>query len=120
MVLLTDFGSRVDPDIWGTPGFAYGDLAKTHRFVHSGQFSMVLLTDFGSRVDPDVWGTPGFAYGDLAKTRRFGPFWQVFYGITHRFRVPCRSGRLGNTGVRLRGPRQNSQIGSILASFPWY
>jgi hypothetical protein len=44
---------------------------------------MVLLVDFGSRVDPDVWGTPGSAYGDLGKTRRFGPFWPVFYGITH-------------------------------------
>ena len=32
MVLLTDFGSRVDPDVWGTPAFAYGDLAKTRRF----------------------------------------------------------------------------------------
>jgi hypothetical protein len=32
MVLLTDFESRVDPDVWGTPGFAHGDLAKTHRF----------------------------------------------------------------------------------------
>jgi hypothetical protein len=32
MVLLTDFWSRVDPDVWGTPGSAYGDLAKTRRF----------------------------------------------------------------------------------------
>jgi hypothetical protein len=32
IVLLTDFGSRVDPDVWGTMGFAHGDLAKTHRF----------------------------------------------------------------------------------------
>jgi hypothetical protein len=31
-VLVTDFGSRVDPDVWGTPRFAYGDLAETHRF----------------------------------------------------------------------------------------
>jgi hypothetical protein len=69
---------------------------------------MVLLINFGSRVDPDVWGTPGSAYGDLAKTRRFGPLWPVFYGTTNGFWVPGRSGRLGNTGVRLRGPRQNS------------
>jgi hypothetical protein len=32
MVLLTDFGSRLDTDVWGTPGFAYEDLAKTSRF----------------------------------------------------------------------------------------
>jgi hypothetical protein len=32
MVLLTDFGSQVDPEVWGTPGFAYGELAKTRRF----------------------------------------------------------------------------------------
>jgi hypothetical protein len=69
---------------------------------------MVLLTDFGSRVDPDVWGTPGSFYEDLAKTRRFGPFWPVFYGNTNGFWVPGRSERLGNTGVRLRGPRRNS------------
>jgi hypothetical protein len=69
---------------------------------------MVLLTDYGFWVDPDVWEIPGSAYGDLANTRRFCPFWPVFYGITHLFWVPGRSGRLGNTGVRLRGPRQNS------------
>jgi hypothetical protein len=32
MVLLTDFGSRVDPDVWGTPETAYGELAKSRRF----------------------------------------------------------------------------------------
>jgi hypothetical protein len=32
MVLLTDFRSRIDPDVWGTPGSAYGDLAKILRF----------------------------------------------------------------------------------------
>jgi hypothetical protein len=32
MVIVTDFGSRVDPNVWGTPGSAYGDLAKTCRF----------------------------------------------------------------------------------------
>jgi hypothetical protein len=32
MVLLTNSGSRVDPDVWGTPGFAYGDLVKARRF----------------------------------------------------------------------------------------
>jgi hypothetical protein len=32
MVLLTDFGSRVDPDVWGTPVSSYEDLAKTLRF----------------------------------------------------------------------------------------
>jgi hypothetical protein len=44
---------------------------------------MLLLTDYGFRFDPDVWETLGSAYGDLANTRRFGPFWPVFYGITH-------------------------------------
>jgi hypothetical protein len=32
MLLLTDFGCRGDPNVRGTPGSAYGDLAKTHRF----------------------------------------------------------------------------------------
>jgi hypothetical protein len=31
MLLLTDFGSRGDPNVRGTPGSAYGDLAKTRR-----------------------------------------------------------------------------------------
>jgi hypothetical protein len=83
MVLLTDFGSRGDPDVQGTPGFAYGDLAKTRRFGPFEPVFIVLLTGFGSRVDPEVWGTPESAYGDLAKTRRSCPFWPVFYGITN-------------------------------------
>jgi hypothetical protein len=32
IVLLTGFGSRVDPDVWGTPKSAYRDLTKTRRF----------------------------------------------------------------------------------------
>jgi hypothetical protein len=32
IVLLSGFGSRVDPDVWGTPESSYGDLAKTRRF----------------------------------------------------------------------------------------
>jgi hypothetical protein len=31
IALLIDFGSRVYPDVGGTPGFGHGDLAKTHR-----------------------------------------------------------------------------------------
>jgi hypothetical protein len=65
------------------PGPITGTSPKLVDLVHSGQCSIVLLTDFGSRVDTDVWGIPGFAYGYLAKTRRFGPFWPVFYRITH-------------------------------------
>jgi hypothetical protein len=32
MLLLTDFGTRGDPIVRGTPGSACGDLAKTRRF----------------------------------------------------------------------------------------
>jgi hypothetical protein len=32
MVLLIDFGSRVVPVVWGTPGSDYGYLAKIRRF----------------------------------------------------------------------------------------
>jgi hypothetical protein len=38
MVLLTDYGFRVDPDVWETPGSAYGVLAKTRRFGPFWQF----------------------------------------------------------------------------------
>jgi hypothetical protein len=31
-VLLTGFGSRVDPHVWGTPESSYGELTKTRRF----------------------------------------------------------------------------------------
>jgi hypothetical protein len=72
MVLLSDFGCRVDPDVWGITGSAYGGpltgtSPKFIDFVHSGQFSMVLLTDFGSRVDKEVWGTPGSTYGEIER-----------------------------------------------------
>jgi hypothetical protein len=83
MVLLTDLESRVDPDVWGTPGSAYGDHAKIRRFRPFWPVFHGITHRVGSRVDPDVWGTPGSAYGYLAKTRRFGPFWPLFYGITH-------------------------------------
>ena len=32
MLLLTDFGSRRDPNVPRTPVTGYGDLVKTHRF----------------------------------------------------------------------------------------
>jgi hypothetical protein len=83
MVLLTDLGPRVDPNVRGTLRSSYGISPKLADLVHSGQFSMVLLTDLGPQVNPDVRGTPGSGYGDLTKTHRFGPFWPVFYGITH-------------------------------------
>jgi hypothetical protein len=38
MLLLTDFGSRGDPNIRGTPRPAFGDVAKTRRF---GPFLLV-------------------------------------------------------------------------------
>ena len=31
-LLLTDFGSRCDPNDLGTPGFGYGELVKTRSF----------------------------------------------------------------------------------------
>jgi hypothetical protein len=74
MVLRTDFGSRVDPDVCATRGFAYADLAKTLLFVQFLPFFYDITHGFWSRGDPDVLGTPGFAYVDLAKTHRFGPF----------------------------------------------
>ena len=32
MLLLTDFGSRCDPNELGTPGSGYGELVKTRNF----------------------------------------------------------------------------------------
>ena len=83
MLLLTDFGSRVDPNVRGTPGSGYGDVVKTRIFGPFWQFSVLLPTNFGSRGDPNVWGTPGSSYRDVVKTRIFGPFWPVLCAITH-------------------------------------
>jgi hypothetical protein len=83
MVLLTDFGPRVIRTFGEHRGPIMGISPKLADLVHFGQFSMVLITDLGPQVYPDFRGTPGSAYRNLAKTRRFGPFWPVFYGITH-------------------------------------
>ena len=83
MLLLTDFGSRCDPNISGTPGSGYGELVKTRSFGLFGQFGMLLVTDFGSRRDPNVSVTPGSGYRELIKTRSFDLFWLVFNAITH-------------------------------------
>jgi hypothetical protein len=32
VLLPTNFGSRGDPNVWGTPGSGYGDVIKTRRF----------------------------------------------------------------------------------------
>ena len=83
MLLLTDFGSRCDPNVLGTPGSNYVELMKTRSFAYSGEFCMLLVTDFGSRCDPNVLGTPRFGYGELVKTRSFALFWPILYAITH-------------------------------------
>jgi hypothetical protein len=41
ILLLTDIGSRCDPNFLGTPGSDYGELVKTHRF---GQFWLDFYT----------------------------------------------------------------------------
>ena len=83
MLLLTDFGSRCDPNVFETPGSGYGNSSKLPVFAYSGQFGMLLVIDFGSCCDPDVLGTPGSGYGELVKTRSFGLFQPVLYAISH-------------------------------------
>ena len=83
MLLLTDFGSRGHPNVRGTLGPVMGTLSKLAHSVHSGQFSMLLLTNFGFQGDPNIPLTSRTGYTDIVKTRRFGPFWPVFYAITH-------------------------------------
>ena len=95
-------------------------LSKLADLVHSSQFSMLLLTESRSRGATNVRGTSGTGYGDLVKNRRFGPFWLVFYAITHLVWFLGRSEYSTISGDRLRGPRQNWQIWSILASFLCY
>ena len=97
-----------------------GNSVKLVVFSYSGQFCMLLLTDFGSRCHPNVSGTPGSDYVELIKTRSFGLFPPVLYAITHYFGLCVRSKRFGNTGLWIRGTRQNTQFWPILASFVCY
>ena len=78
MLLLTDFGSRCEPNISGTSRSGYGELEKITVLPYCGKFCMLLLTDFGSRCDTNVSGTPGSGYVELVKTRSFGLFCRVF------------------------------------------
>ena len=80
MLLLTDFGSRCDPNISGTRGSGHVELVV---LAYSDHFCTLVLTDFGSRCDPNVSGTPGSGYVELIETRSFGLFWLVLYAITH-------------------------------------
>ena len=82
MLLLTDFGSRCDPNVSGTPVSGYGELVKTRSFGLFWPVFMLLLTDFGSRCDPYVSGTPGSGYEELVKTRSFALFQPVLYAIS--------------------------------------
>ena len=61
MLLVTDFGSRCDPNITGTPRSGYGDFSKLAVLAYFGQFCMLLVTDFGSRSDTNALGTSGSA-----------------------------------------------------------
>jgi hypothetical protein len=83
MLLLTDFGSRDDPNVQGTLWTAYGDLAKTRRFGPFLPIFYAIIHCFRCHGHPNVLGSPGSGYGDLAKTRRLVPFWSFFYAITH-------------------------------------
>ena len=83
ILLVTHFGFRCDPNVFGTPGSGYGELVKTRSFALFWQFCKLLLTDFGSRWDPNVSGTPVAGYAELVKTRSFGLFSPVLCAITH-------------------------------------
>ena len=67
MLLVTNFGSRYDPNVLGTPGSAYGELVKLAVLAYSGEFCMILVADFGSRCDPNVSGTLGGVTGNSSK-----------------------------------------------------
>jgi hypothetical protein len=70
MLLLTDFGCRGDPNVRGTPGSAYGDLAKTRRFgpflpvfyaiIHCFLVVVVVRT-FGEARGPVTGSSPKLA-----------------------------------------------------------
>ena len=83
MLLLTDFGSRGDPNVRGTPRSAYGDVAKTRRFgtflpifyaiIHCF-LVVVVVRRFGEARGP-VTGTSS----KLADFVRFGQFCMLLF-----------------------------------------
>jgi len=83
MLLVTDFGSRCDPNVSGTSGPVTGNSSKLVVLAYSGQFCMLLVTDFGSHCDPNVSRTSGTSYGELVKTRSFVLFRPGLYAISH-------------------------------------
>ena len=74
MVLLTDFGSRCDPNVLGTPGSDYVELMKTRSF---GLFWPVLYAIthwFWLPLRSKRFGNPGVR---LRGTRRNSQFWSI-------------------------------------------
>jgi hypothetical protein len=65
MLLLTDFGSRGDPIVRGTPGSSYGDLDKKRRFVQFFQVFCGIIKCFLVVV---VVRTFGEARGPVTRT----------------------------------------------------
>jgi hypothetical protein len=121
VLLLTDFGSRGDPIVRGTPGSAYGDLTKNRRFapflpvfcaIIQCFLVVVVVRTFGEARGPVTGTSP-----KLHDFVRFGQFCTLLLTV---FWVSVGSKRSVNPGDRLRGPRQNSQIWSILTSFLCY
>jgi hypothetical protein len=97
-----------------------GTSPKLADLVHSYLFSMLLLTDFGSRAiqtfreqrGPLMWNSPKFT--DLVHSYQFS---LLLFNV---FWLSWSSERSATPGDRLRGPRQNSNILSVLASFLCY
>ena len=83
MLLVTDFGSRCDPNVANLGGPVMGHSSKLVVFAYSGQFCKLLVTDCGSRCDPNISGTSGSGYGELVNTRSFVLFRPVLYAISH-------------------------------------
>ena len=83
MQLVTDFGSRCDPDVFETSGSGYRELVKTRTFVLFWLVLHAIAHSFWIPLRFERFGNRGVRLRELIKTRSFGLFRPVMYAITH-------------------------------------
>jgi hypothetical protein len=74
MLLFTDFGSRYDPNISGTPGSGYGEPVKTRSFGLFWPVLYAITHRFWIPISSERFGNPGVR---LRGTRQNSQFWSI-------------------------------------------
>ena len=98
MLLLTDFGSRCEPNVSGTPRSSYGEFVKTHSFGLFWPVFMLLVIDFGSRCDSNVSGNLGLVTENSSKLAVFAYSGQFYTLLLTDFGSRCDPNVSGTPG----------------------